>query len=122
MTTDEKSLLLRIQSLVLVSGVDPHTKAVIDRNGIGPAREYIQANFSATPLKKKACAQVLAEVFQACLRPLVEDRCFAIAYVAYELMLVSIDLHDAGWHLVLGPLLLEMLPALAAAPNLRCAL
>jgi hypothetical protein len=121
MTSDEKTLLLRIQSLALVSGIDPHTKAVIDRNGIGPTREYIQMNFSGTPAKKKACAQILAEVFQSSLRPLVEDRCFAIAYVSYELMLESIDVRDAGWHLVLGPLLLEMLPALAAAPSPRCA-
>ena len=119
MTSDEKTLLLRIQSLNLTTGVDPQTKAVIDRNGIGPTREYIQANFSSTPQKKKVCAQVLGEVFQSSLRPLVEDRCFAIAYVAYELMLVSIDMQDAGWHLVLGPLLLEMLPALAAAPASR---
>jgi hypothetical protein len=92
---------------------------VTDHHGIGPTREYIQANFSSTPQKKKVCAQVLGEVFQSSLRPLVEDRCFAIAYVAYELMLVSIDMQDAGWHLVLGPLLLEMLPALAAAPASR---
>ena len=119
MATDEKSLLLRIKSLVLVSGVDHNTKAVIDRNGIGPTREYIQASFSSTPQKKKVCAQVLAEVFQSSLRPLVQDRCFAIAYVAYELMLASIHERDAGWHLVIGPLLLEMLPALAAAPPPR---
>ena len=121
MTTDEKTLLLRIQSLNLTAGVDPQTKAVIDRNGIGPTREYIQSYFSATPQKKKACAQVLGEVFQSSLRSFAEDRCFAISYVAYELMIESIHVRDAGWHLVLGPFFLEMLPALAAAPAPRCA-
>jgi hypothetical protein len=121
MTTDEKTLLLRIQSLNLTAGVDPQTKAVIDRNGIGPTREYIQAYFSATPQKKKACAQVLGEVFQFSLRSFAEDRCFAIAYVAYELMLESVHVRDAGWHLVLGPFFLENLPALSAAPAPRCA-
>jgi hypothetical protein len=121
MTTDEKTLLLRIQSLNLTAGVDPQTKAVIDRNGIGPTREYIQAYFSATPQKKKACAQVLGEVFQFSLRSFAEDRCFAISYVAYELMLESVHVRDAGWHLVLGPFFLENLPALSAAPAPRCA-
>ncbi len=120
MTTDEKTLLLRIQSLNLTTGVDPQTKVVIDRNGIGPTREYIQAYFSATPPKKKACAQILAEVFHSSLRAFAEDRCFAIAYVAYELMIESIHVRDAGWHLVLGPFFLEALPALAAAPVPRC--
>jgi len=118
MATAENALLLRVQAIALVTGVDPVTKAITDRNGIGPTMQYIKTNFSATPQKKQACAQVLGEVFQSCLRPaLVEDRCFAIAYVAYELMLASIDDRDAGWHLVLGPLLLEVLPALAAAPS-----
>lgn len=119
MSTAENTLLLRIQALALVAGVDPVTKATTDRNGIGPTMQYIKANFSATPQKKQVCAQILGEVFQSCMRPLVEDRCFAIAYVAYELMLASIDDRDAGWHLVLGPQLLEMLPALAAAPSSR---